>query len=172
MHNRKGSILEVVISDGDGRHTLTFFNQAWRLKDLHPGRRGIFSGKVGEYRGATQLSHPDYELFDDVETARMTAEANANLPIPIYPATSSVPSTLVHKSIHLVLDGLDHVADPLPDDLRARYGLLDARTALERIHRPDFEDQVGPAVATLRMHEAFVLQAALLQQRQFVRALP
>jgi ATP-dependent DNA helicase RecG len=171
MQNRKGSILEVVISDGDGRLTLTFFNQAWRLKDLHPGRRGIFSGKVGEYRGATQLSHPDYELFEDVEAARMSAEAYAHLPIPIYPATSTVPSTLVQKTIALVLDGLQDVDDPLPDDLRARYGLLDARTALEHIHRPDFEDQVGPAVATLRMHEAFVLQAALLQQRQFVRAL-
>ncbi|WP_367118290.1 OB-fold nucleic acid binding domain-containing protein, partial [uncultured Microbacterium sp.] len=50
MQNRRGSLLEVVISDGDGRMSLTFFNQPWRLKDLTPGRRGIFSGKVGEYR--------------------------------------------------------------------------------------------------------------------------
>ena len=171
MQNRKGSILEVVISDGDGRMTLTFFNQAWRLKDLQPGRRGMFSGKVGEYRGATQLTHPDYELFEDVESARMTAESYAQLPIPIYPATASLPSPLIHKTISLVLDGLGDVEDPLPDDLRRRHGLLDARTALERIHRPEVEEQVGPAVATLRMHEAFVLQAALLQQRQAVRAL-
>ena len=70
MQNRKGSILEVVISDGQGDLSLTFFNQAWRVKDLRPGRRGIFAGKVGEYRGAKQLAHPDYELFDDEETAR------------------------------------------------------------------------------------------------------
>ncbi|QEW03415.1 ATP-dependent DNA helicase RecG [Microbacterium lushaniae] len=171
MQNRKGSILEVVISDGDGRMTLTFFNQTWRLKDLQPGRRGMFSGKVGEYRGATQLTHPDYELFEDVESARMTAESYAQLPIPIYPATSSLPSPLIHKTISLVLDGLGDVEDPLPDDLRRRHGLLDARTALERIHRPEVEEQVGSAVATLRMHEAFVLQAALLQQRQTVRAM-
>ncbi|KAA9149939.1 ATP-dependent DNA helicase RecG [Microbacterium lushaniae] len=171
MQNRKGSILEVVISDGDGRMTLTFFNQTWRLKDLQPGRRGMFSGKVGEYRGATQLTHPDYELFEDVESARMTAESYAQLPIPIYPATSSLPSPLIHKTISLVLDGLGDVEDPLPDDLRRRHGLLDARTALERIHRPEVEEQVGSAVATLRMHEAFVLQAALLQQRQAVRAM-
>jgi ATP-dependent DNA helicase RecG len=171
MQNRKGSLLEVVISDGEGRLTLTFFNQAWRLKDLRPGRRGIFSGKVGEYRGATQLTHPDYELFEDAEEARTNAEAYANLPIPIYPATASLPSPLIQKTIALVLDSLAEVDDPLPDDLRRRHALLDARTALERIHRPDFDDQVGPAVATLRMHEAFVLQAALLQQRQLVRAM-
>ena len=57
MQQRKGSILEVVISDGQGELALTFFNQAWRLKDLRPGRRGIFAGKVGEYRG-TQAARP------------------------------------------------------------------------------------------------------------------
>lgn len=171
MQNRRGSLLEVIISDGDGRLSLTFFNQSWRLKDLTPGRRGIFSGKVGEYRRQTQLTHPDYSLFDDLEEARAEAEVNAKRPIPIYPATSTVPSPLVQKTISLVLDGLGAVDDPLPDDLRERRGLVGARTALEHIHRPYHDDEIPPAVETLRMQEAFVLQTALLQQRQFVRAL-
>lgn len=171
MQNRKGSILEVLISDGHGELSLTFFNQSWRIKDLHAGRRGIFAGKVGEYKGVKQLAHPDYELFDDEETARLTAEANANLPIPIYPATSTIASWQLKKIVDLVLDGLGPVADPLPDELRARRGLVDARQAIERIHRPESEDEIEPARQTLRMHEAFVLQVALLQQRAFVRAL-
>ena len=50
--------------------TLTFFNQAWRAKRAAAGRRGIFAGKVGDYRGAQQLAHPDYELFDDEDPTR------------------------------------------------------------------------------------------------------
>ena len=171
MKNRNGSLLEVVISDGNGEMSLTFFNQSWRVRDLQPGRQGIFAGKVGIYKGAQQLAHPDYELFEDADTARLKVQANANLPIPIYPATSTVASWQLQKIVELVLDGLGEVPEPLTDELRARHGLIDARSAIEHIHRPTDFEQIDPARATLRMQEAFVLQVALLQQRQFVRAL-
>ena len=171
MKNRNGSLLEVVISDGNGEMSLTFFNQSWRVRDLQPGRQGIFAGKVGIYKGVQQLAHPDYELFEDADTARMKVQANANLPIPIYPATSTVASWQLQKTVELVLDGLGEVPEPLTDELRARHGLIEARAAIEHIHRPTDFEQIEPARETLRMQEAFVLQVALLQQRQFVRAL-
>jgi ATP-dependent DNA helicase RecG len=171
MQQRRGTILEVVITDGHGEVQLTFFNQSWRAKDLVPGRRGIFSGKVGEYRRGQQFAHPDYELFDDEDAARLSAEAYAHQPIPIYPATASFPSWQIAKTMALVLDALGPLDDPLPPALRARERLLPARDAIERMHRPDFEDQIADAVRTLRWHEALVLQTALLQQRQFVRAM-
>jgi len=169
MRGRRGDLLEVVISDGAGTMSLTFFGQAWRQKDLQPGRQGVFSGRVGEYRGALQLTHPDYDLFDDEASARMNAEAWRNMPIPIYPATGTFPSWMVKKAVDQVLKHLGPVPDPLPEAFRVAQDLLDARTAVLRVHAPDFPDQVAPAQRTLRMHEAFVLQAALLQQRQFVR---
>src|SRR5690554_5735630 len=42
MKQRKGALLEVVISDGVGAVSLTFFNQAWRQDTLRVGRQGIF----------------------------------------------------------------------------------------------------------------------------------
>ena len=59
---RVSHILEVRITDGSGFLSLTFFNQAWRQKNLLPGTRGLFAGKIGEYQGKLQLAHPDYEL--------------------------------------------------------------------------------------------------------------
>lgn len=176
MRNRKGAMLEVVIGDGIGRMSLTFFGKGereilWREKELWPGRRGVFSGKVGEYRGVLQFAHPQYELFEDELDARQRADEKVQKPIPIYPATATLSSMQLQKIVALVLDGLGAVPDPLPEALRREQGLLDARTALEHIHRPPTFSDIDPAVRTLRMHEALVLQTALLQQRQFVRAM-
>lgn len=176
MRARKGSILEVTITDGKGVLTLTFFNQAWRAKDLHPGVRGIFAGKVGEYRGSRQLAHPDYELFGvetdgsgDSDSAANDAEAAkawALTPIPIYPATSTVASWQVQKAMALVLDTLPSLADPVPDDVRTARGLLPFREAIELVHRPATDADWRAARKSLRFQEAFVLQTALLEQRQ------
>jgi ATP-dependent DNA helicase RecG len=168
MQSRKGSILEVRISDGKGILTLTFFNQAWRAQDLKVGARGIFAGKVGDYRGSLQLAHPDYELFgDDADPA--TAEAWARVPIPIYPATSTIASWQIQKAVGVVLDTLQPVEDPVPDAVRQARRLMPFGRALELIHRPLTDADWGGARKALRFQEAFVLQAALLQQRQRLR---
>ena len=165
MRQRRGSLLEVAITDGTGLITLTFFNQAWRKKDLHPGVRGIFAGKVGTYRGGKQLSHPDYELFTG-DISGEESEKWANTPIPLYPATSTLASWQIARAIGVVLDQLDPLTDPVPEAIVASEGLLDKDTALRYVHQPESAEQWQKARDTLRFHEAFVLQLALLQQRQ------
>ncbi len=170
MQNRRGSILEVKISDGRGVLTLTFFNQAWREKELRPGVRGIFAGKVGEYRGVMQLAHPDYELFEE-QTDAAAVRAWAELPIPLYPATSTVASWQLQKAIGIVLDTLPELDDPVPSTMRDSRGLIPYRRALELIHRPTVDAEWRAAQESLRFQEAFVLQAALLRQREWLRAI-
>jgi len=173
MRQRRGSILEAKISDGTGILTLTFFNQKWRENDLRPGRRGIFAGKVGDYRGNRQLAHPDYELFDDetpITADAAAAKRWAEAPIPIYPATSTLASWQLAKSVELLLDGLGEVDDPVPAAVRTARSLLDQRRAFEAIHRPEVEADWKAARRTLRFTEAFVLQTALLLRRAELRA--
>lgn len=173
MRARRGSLLEVRITDGrsGGIITLTFFNQAWRAKDLKPGVRGIFAGKVGAYRGALQLAHPDYELFDaqeNPESSQSEAARWALLPIPIYPATSTLASWQIAKMMNLVLEPMRHGAvltDPVPEEIRAKRSLLPLSEAVLKIHQPEIDADWKHARETLRFHEAFILQATLLEQR-------
>ncbi|GAB2822760.1 ATP-dependent DNA helicase RecG [Alpinimonas psychrophila] len=172
MRARKGSLLEVRITDGrsGGIMTLTFFNQAWRAKDLRPGVRGIFAGKVGAYRGALQLAHPDYELFEDNgETGDQDARKWALTPIAIYPATSTLASWQIGKAVALALAALaelpEGLPDPVPQSVRTKRKLLGWLDALTKIHQPETDGDWQKAQDTLRFHEAFVLQVALLDQR-------
>jgi ATP-dependent DNA helicase RecG len=170
MRARGGSLLEVRISDGKGVLSLTFFNQAWRAKELRPGVRGIFAGKVADYRGTLQLAHPDYELFEpDANDSEESVRAWADLPIPIYPATSTVASWQLQKAMGVVLDTLPELADPVPETVRESRKLMPYSRAVELIHRPLVDADCYAARKTLRFQEAFVLQAALLQQRALLR---
>lgn len=172
MKARRGSIVEVKISDGTGILTLTFFNQPWRSKQLLAGMRGMFTGKISSYKGALQLAHPNYELFTD-QTEVEGGEAAlrwATMPIPIYPASSTVETWKIQNCVAAALDGLAREDDPVPGEVRATLRLMPFHRALELIHRPKSDGDWRAARDSLRFQEAFVLQAALLQQRANARA--
>jgi len=164
MRGRNGSILEVRITDGNGFVSLTFFNQAWRQKDLRPGVRGLFAGKFSSYQGNLQLAHPEYELFPE-DISEEDAKAWAELPIPIYPASSKVTTWMIQRAMGVVLDTLPAVEDALPEDLVAAENLLPADQAIRLIHQPARQQDWQSARDTLRYQEAFVLQATLLRRK-------
>lgn len=179
MQRRPGQIVEARITDGVGTLTLTFFNQAFRAKDLRAGRQGIFAGKVSEYRGAYQLQHPDYEFFDaddevpgGAQLEEAAAKAWAETPVPIYPATTQVASWTVQRAVEMVLDALSEVPDPLPHELVRSEGLLSLGAAFEAAHRPRNDSDWRQAQRSLKFREAFDLQLALLYRRRQQAAEP
>jgi ATP-dependent DNA helicase RecG len=161
---RVSHILEVRITDGSGFLSLTFFNQAWRQKDLKPGVRGLFAGKIGEYQGKLQLAHPDYELFPE-EVSEFDAKAWADQPIPIYPASANVTTWMIQRALGIVLDTLEPIVDEVPQALAKSHKLLSINEALEKIHRPTTKGEISSAKKTLVYREAFLLQANLIQRR-------
>ena len=164
MSGRKGSILEVRITDGEAKLSLSFFNQGWRQKDLKPGMRGLFAGKTSIFNSNIQLAHPDYELFPE-ELTDEAAKAWADLPIPIYPASSSATTWAIGRAIGVVLDTLGELEDELPAEVVKAESILTLTEAMHQIHQPKVKEQWQAARDTLRVHEAFVLQASLLKRR-------
>ena len=164
MKGRNGSLLEVRITDGHGFLSLSFFNQAWRQKELRPGARGLFAGKIGSYQGKLQLTHPDYELFPD-EISEEDAKRWAELPIPIYPAASAVTTWAISRALGVVLDTLGPVADELGEEIIQKNKLISLEQAIHQIHRPENNQQWQAAREALKFHEAFLLQATLIKRR-------
>ena len=165
MKGRVSHILEVRITDGSGFLSLTFFNQAWRQKDLKPGVRGLFAGKIGEYQGKLQLAHPDYELFPE-EVSEFDAKAWADQPIPIYPASANVTTWMIQRALGIILDTLEPIPDEVSAELQKKHKLLSINDALEKIHRPTTKNEIASAKKTLVYREAFLLQANLIQRRR------
>ena len=164
MKGKAGSILEIRITDGEGQLSLTFFNQSWRLKDLRPGARGLFAGKISEFNGKLQLAHPEYELFNE-ELDPTQAKKWAEVPIPIYPAASSVTTWALQRALAVILDTLPTIDDELTTDIVEAEKLLPLEMAIRLIHQPRAHEDHVWARDTLRSHEAFLLQATLLKRR-------
>ena len=164
MKGKSGVILEVKLTDGEGFVTATFFNQAWRAQKLRPGVRGLWAGKIGSYQNKLQLAHPDYELFGD-EIEDEVAKAWAELPIPIYPASSTCSTWMIQRAMRVVLDVIPTIEDEVPEELRKKHDLLDLHDAIVKIHQPANMGDWMAARDTLRYHEAFILQSTLVKRR-------
>ncbi|MET9517092.1 helicase-related protein [Streptomyces sp. NPDC002994] len=169
--NGKGQRLEVTLTDGSGRLQLVFFGKSiyHHQKELLPGRRGMFSGKVGMFRNIRQLSHPAYEMLGK-DTGADAVEAWANQLIPLYPACAQMESWKIAKTVDVVLasmeaTGWQEVADPLPPALREGRGLTDLPDAFRKVHRPRTKADIAEARDRLKWDEAFVLQVALARRR-------
>jgi ATP-dependent DNA helicase RecG len=166
---RKGGILEVIVSDGRAKLILTFFNQAWRTKDLREGREGLFAGKVGVFKGKRQLSHPDYLLIPDGDNKEEAVSDFAGKFLPVYPATKKLPSWKVAQCIRLGIDFLGEIAEPLPDKYRSALGFPTMVEAIKQVHLPNSLAEADLARERLTFDEALTMQLFLLTRKNEIK---
>ncbi|MGK5636968.1 ATP-dependent DNA helicase RecG [Streptomyces sp. URMC 126] len=178
FNHGRGVRLEVVVTDGSGALTLVFFGRGAyaREKELVPGRRGMFAGKVSLFHRTRQLLHPDYELLDRDSGAEAAADF-ANRLLPLYPACKQFQSWKLTKAVDTLLDlfeadGWRGLVDPLPPALREGRGLAELPDAFRKVHRPRTKADIEDARARLKWDEAFVLQVALARRRHAETQLP
>ena len=165
MRGRKGSMLEVVVTDGTDKLSLTFFNQAWREKDLKVGRQGLFAGKVGVFNNKKQLAHPDYEMIPDGSDVDSAVEGFAGKYLPVYPASAKMPSWKISQCAQLAIGSLEEVKDFLPSSIREKHRYPTLHQALVQLHQPADLDHADLARERLTFDEAFLLQSLLVIRR-------
>ena len=191
MRQRRGKLLKVDLDTGSAKPVeITFFNGDKVNYLVKQGVRAMMSGTVHWWRpDRWNLSHPSYlimpETADLVETLTSvrgggalrglaeSAKGSGGVDIsffereyiPVYPATAKVQSWDVLACVRQVLDQLDPIEDPLPQDLRDEHDLLAASDALRLIHLPENKSDIDQARQRLRFDEALALQLVLAQRR-------
>ena len=171
LHARKGSILEVIVTDGSAKMSLTFFNQAWREKDLRVGRQGLFAGKVGVFNGKRQLAHPDYEMIPDGNDVDSAVAEFAGKYLPMYPASAKLPSWKIAQCINLSIGALDEIADFMPEKILNDRGYPSLQQAIMQIHNPVDLNSADKSRARITFDEALLMQLLLLERRAELREL-
>ena len=183
MRNKRGTLTDVVVGDGQRSLSLVFFNQPWRAKQLAVGVSGLFAGKIGIRGDQVQLTHPECEIFGatgqgldpDSEAAGLVegferAMTYASQLIPVYPASSGIQSWTIARCLRLVFEAVDAevgeaVEDPIPAEIRDRRGLIGLLEAWHKIHQPETMADVESARLRLKWDEALTVQVTLAQRR-------
>lgn len=165
--SRNSVIVEVIIEDNFGvKMSLTFFNQAWREREMRIGRQGLFAGKISSFKGVRQLAHPELEWLPGDSDVEDAIEAFADRFIPIYPATAKFASWKIAKAIEIILDSLTDLPDFLSAEIKNKYKLMDLVSAFHEVHRPKEIDLAEQARYRLTFDEALLLQLTMLQRKR------
>ena len=152
----------IQLFDGSGFLTITYFraDSRWLQAQFPIGKERIVSGKITEWQGERQMSHPDF-IMDP---------ARGELPPPvepIYALTAGLTNKRVHSSTKAALD---LIADDLPEWIDP--GLVDKRdwpnfkSAMSWVHAPAEWNE--PAIERARTRLAY--DEALARELTFARA--
>jgi ATP-dependent DNA helicase RecG len=181
----RDKLFRVTLGSGRGKVTATFFHpKKWITDQLSKGTRVMLSGEVGYFRGAMQLTHPDFLVLNAADgrnrgsrSLKMIADASQAVSgevlqeafertfYPIYPASAKLQSWDIFNCVRQVLEVLDPIADPLPEKLCAAHNLVSEDQALRAIHLAENDADRRRARERLAFDEAVGLQWALVSRR-------
>jgi ATP-dependent DNA helicase RecG len=148
------TVFEVLLSDGDGYLTLTWFKGHQYLKNKFK-RDDLLavSGTVTHFNGP-QLIHPEFEfLASEDDTGELVHSGGI---IPLYPSTAELKTMGLEsrRFRQIIKTALANYApsidDYLPDRLLKDNGLLPLKDAIAGIHFPENQDQLKMAAVDFR----------------------
>ena len=149
---RKGMVLyKLTVTDGMQNFTVTIFNNEYAYYGVHLGETYIFAGKWNRLGNAGNLAMQNYLSPGEAATLR-----------PVYPLTEGLSSRMVQTNVQDAIQrALPGLPDPIPDAVRAEYGLIGFRQAVQEIHFPESQEQMETARDRLAFEELLRLTLAL-----------
>jgi ATP-dependent DNA helicase RecG len=157
-------LFEAILDDGTGSVKLIWFNQAYLADQIQRGDRlAVYGAARASGARALTIESPDWEKFEGNEEEEGAI-------VPIYSKVGNIPPKALRKLVSTALEVLSQAPDPLPEDLRARLGVIDFASAIRALHQPpeltpDFLGARSPAHLRIILQEFFTLQLALRVRR-------
>lgn len=149
----------VICSDETGFVTLIFFHARadYISRTLPEGARRIVSGKLEDYGGAKQITHPDHIVDPD---------AAGGLPLfePVYPLTAGLPPSVMRKAAAAAVERLPALAEWQDGEWLARKRFPAFGDAIGAAHAPKSPDDLkmsAPGMQRLAYDELLANQLAL-----------
>ncbi len=154
------TLTNVIIGDGTGQLSLTFFNQRWRERQLKPGMELLVHGKADTYRGAWQMTSPVVDLVGN-QTGRI---------VPVYPQsekTGLMTSDLANFMEEAIARCRPRgFADPVPEAVLDRFDFVTREAAFLGIHAPESLTEKDAARRRLVFDELLRVQLELVRRKR------
>ena len=151
---------EAIVQDESGGLRVNWFNQPWMIRNLDLGDSVVLSGKVDQYLGRLTMNNPEWELLE-------REQLHTNRIVPVYPLTADVGQRWLRGMMNrVVTHWAPRVPDPLPTAVIEAANLESLSEALLQAHFPDSQERIAAARQRLAFDELFLLQLAVLQQKQ------
>ncbi len=153
------SILSAQAADESGKLTLTWYNQPFRKDGLTSGQKIIACGRVDQTRGAKLVNPTIFPALPGI--------------LPLYPLTRGVSQKQLRDLARAALSAcLPGLVDPLPEPIRAAYGLEPLGEALESLHFPGNMEALARARQRLAFEDMLIFRLMLGLSGQERRAAP
>lgn len=155
--------LHASLTDGSGQIGLVWFQGVSYLeKNLIEGATYLCYGKISNYKGRKNISHPEMELVEsrkENQTSKLT---------PVYSSTEKLNQRGLNSKGQerlkaRILDDMNErdIVETLPDYLLDRLKLISKYKAIRQIHFPKNWNELKAAQKRLKFEEFFFMQLRL-----------
>jgi ATP-dependent DNA helicase RecG len=167
---RKVRFVEATVADDSGTEMrVVWFHSPFVLGQLKAGDRVMFAGQVdrSRYRGQLGMVNPQYERLTEDLSPQKLRELT-----PKYHVAGALTSRKIAGWVEDVLPLAANLEDVLPEDVRARNGLLTVTDAVLKGHRPETLAEFDAAKRRMAFAELFELQTAFAVMRAGIATEP
>ena len=154
------SLLRFKAFDESGVCEITYFNQNFLKNVFTVGSEFRFYGKVEKKGSRYFMSSPVYEpVMEGTELPPL---------VSVYSLTEGLSQKQIAKDVRsgITLISARDVQDPLPDDIRKKYGLCVEAYALRNIHFPESFKALAAAKKRLIFDELFTFALGLSMSKK------